>query len=51
MASAEKHFDLLPYHALGLFAGIRPMELERLDWQHIDLTECHIEITAEVSKT
>jgi integrase len=51
MAAAENHFDLLPYHALGLFAGIRPMELERLDWQHIDLTERHIEITAEVSKT
>jgi integrase len=51
MASAERENDLLPYHALGLFAGVRPMELERLDWQQIDLTERHIVITAEVSKT
>ena len=43
--------DLLPYHALGLFAGIRPLELQRLDWRNIDLTEGHIEVTAAVSKT
>jgi integrase len=51
MAAAERENDLLPYHALALFAGIRPMELERLDWQHVDLTERHVIITAEVSKT
>jgi integrase len=43
--------DLLPYHALALFAGIRPLELQRLEWRHIDLVEGHIEITAAVSKT
>jgi integrase len=51
MAAAESENDLLPYHALGLFAGIRPLELERLEWRHIDLAERHVEITAEVSKT
>ena len=51
MAAAEAQNDLLPYHALGLFAGVRPMELERLDWSCIDLTERHIKITGEVSKT
>lgn len=51
MSAAENENDLLPYHALGLFAGIRPLELERLEWRHIDLSERHVEITAEVSKT
>lgn len=51
MTAAEADHDLLPYHALGLFAGVRPFELERLEWQHIDLAERHIEITAQVSKT
>lgn len=51
MSAAETENDLLPYHAIGLFAGIRPMELERLEWRHVDLSERHIEITAAVSKT
>jgi integrase len=50
-AASEGDARLLPYHALGLFAGIRPMELQRLDWSNIDLTEGHVEITAAVSKT
>ena len=50
--AAEKNdHDLLPYHALALFAGVRPLELQRLEWQHIDLVEGHIEITSAVSKT
>jgi len=24
--------DVLPYFAIGCFAGLRPAELERLDW-------------------
>ena len=51
MVAAQSQSDLLPYQALGLFAGVRPMELERLDWKHVDLVESHIEITAAVSKT
>jgi integrase len=43
--------DVLPYHALALFAGVRPLELQRLQWRHIDLNEGHIEITSDVSKT
>src|ERR1051325_3176361 len=31
--------DLLPYHALALFAGVRPLELQRLNWRHLDLLE------------
>ena len=50
--AAEKNdSDLLPYHALALFAGIRPLELQRLEWRHIDLVEGHLEITSAVSKT
>jgi integrase len=51
MNAAEADNDLLPYHALGLFAGIRPLELERLEWRHVDLVEGHIEIASAVSKT
>ncbi len=51
MLAAESKNELLPYHAIGLFAGVRPLELERLEWQHVDLEEKHIEITAAVSKT
>jgi integrase len=51
MRAAETDNDLVPYHALGLFAGVRPLELERLEWRHIDLVENHIEITPSVSKT
>src|SRR5262249_45062494 len=42
--------DLLAYHALGLFAGIRPNELQRLQWEDIDLAEGHILIRAEIAK-
>src|SRR4030095_8012571 len=28
--------DVLPYIAIGLFAGLRTAELERLDWSEID---------------
>ena len=51
LAAADLDNELLPYHALGLFAGIRPFELQRLQWDHIDLVERHIEITSAVSKT
>jgi integrase len=51
MLATEDDIELLPYHALGLFAGIRPFELQRLNWQHVDLTERHIEIMSAVSKT
>ena len=51
IVAAETDNDLLPYHALGLFAGIRPFELQRLHWEQMDLVERHIEITSAVSKT
>jgi integrase len=43
-------FDLLPYVVLGLFAGLRPTETQRLDWSAVKLGERSIIIGAEVAK-
>jgi integrase len=43
--------EILPYFAIGLFAGLRRAEVERLDWSEIDFDEGHIEVTAEKSKS
>jgi site-specific recombinase XerD len=40
---------LAPYLALGLFAGVRPLEIERL--QRSDIKQHHIEVSAAKSKT
>ena len=43
--------ELLPYVAIGAFAGLRRAELERLDWSEIDFEDGSIEVTAKKSKT
>src|SRR6266436_8678119 len=43
--------DVLAYIAIGLFAGLRRAELERLDWSEIDFDSGLIEVTAQKSKT
>ncbi len=43
--------DFLPCLALGLFAGIRSAELERLKWQDIDLKQRHIVVGKSAAKT
>jgi integrase len=43
--------NVLPYIAIGLFAGLRTSELERLDWSEIDFESDLIEVTAQKSKT
>jgi integrase len=43
--------DVLPYLAIGLFAGLRRAEIERLDWGKIDFESGLIEVTAQKSKT
>ena len=43
--------DVLPYLAIGLFAGLRRAEIERLDWSEIDFESGLIEVTAQNSKT
>jgi site-specific recombinase XerD len=47
----ETDFELLPYHVLCIFAGIRPREAERLTWSNINLDEHFIEVPDEKSKT
>jgi integrase len=42
---------LLPFVAIGAFAGLRRAEIFRLDWSEIDLEENYIEVTAAKSKT
>src|SRR5262249_7956969 len=36
--------ELVPYIAVGAFAGLRRAELERLDWKEIDLQSSLIEV-------
>src|ERR1043166_1175932 len=43
-------YDLLPYVAIGLFAGLRSAELLRLDWSAVKLTERTILIGANVAE-
>jgi integrase len=43
--------ELLPYVAIGTFAGLRRAELERLDWQEVDLQSGLIEVTARKAKS
>src|SRR5262249_33645326 len=43
--------EVLPYIAIGAFAGLRRAELERLDWQEVDLQSGLIEVTARKAKS
>lgn len=42
---------LIPYLSVGFFAGIRPEELLRLNWEDINQKEGYVKIRAEISKT
>jgi integrase len=50
-AVCDDDFQLLPYHMLCIFAGIRPKEVERLTWSNINMEERFIEVPDEKSKT
>lgn len=43
--------DLLPFLAIGAFAGLRHAEILRLDWSEVDLAGGHIEVKAAKAKT
>lgn len=53
LISARDHKEglLLPYVALGLFAGLRPAELSRLTWAKIDLAQGTVTIDGSMAKT
>jgi integrase len=40
----DRDFELLPYHVLCIFAGIRPKEVERLSWNNINVAERFVEV-------
>jgi integrase len=44
-------YDLLPFFAIGMFAGLRTSEIERLDWRHILWDERLIDVEGKNSKT
>lgn len=43
--------SLIPYLTIGAFAGLRAAEVERLEWDRIDLDSGFIEVAAKNSKT
>ena len=42
--------DLIPWLTVGMFAGVRPDEAKRLEWQHIDFQRQHIDLPAKIAK-
>ena len=53
MAVLLKHApaDVVPFLAIGAFAGLRHAEILRLDWAEVDLAGGHIEVKAAKAKT
>ena len=43
--------ELVPYLAIGAFAGLRAAELQRLDWSEVNIARRYIEVKASKSKT
>jgi len=50
-ASKPSGNGMVPYIALGLFAGLRTAELSRLVWSEVDLKSRLVEVTAKKAKT
>ena len=53
IAKLLEHADesLVPYLAIGAFAGLRTAEIQRLSWCEVKLEYGHIEVTAGKAKT
>lgn len=43
--------DLIPALTVLFFCGLRPHEMMRLTWGHIDLVDAHVNLTADICKT
>jgi integrase len=43
--------EMVPFLAIGAFAGLRSAEIERLDWSEVHLAERFIEVKAAKAKT
>lgn len=50
LKAAEEYSSLLPYVALGLFAGLRPGEAQQIRWSDIHFEAEQIEIRPETTK-
>lgn len=50
-ARLHERESLVPYIAIGLFAGLRSSEIEQLDWKDVNLGEKRITVQAEIAKT
>ena len=48
---ASRDEDILAFHVIGLFAGLRVSEITRLDWSEVDILGGFIEVKAANSKT
>ena len=42
--------EMIPYFAIATFAGLRPAEIEGLDWKNIDLDKKLIRVVPETAK-
>jgi integrase len=51
LLAESKDNDLLAFHAIGLFAGLRVSEIKALDWRDVDLAGGFIHVGAKISKT
>jgi integrase len=51
LLTESKDDDLLAFHAIGLFAGLRVAEIKALDWRDVDLAGGFIHVGAKISKT
>ena len=50
-AVAQHEPSMVPYFTFALFAGIRPSEIQRLDWSAIDWSAKEVFVGANVSKS
>jgi integrase len=50
-AAVQSDLEILPYFFFCIFAGIRPKEVERLEWSNVNFEEHYVEIPEEYSKT
>lgn len=48
---SHARLEMVPFLAIGAFAGLRSAEIERLDWKEVHLADRFIEVKAAKSKT
>lgn len=51
LVECREDLAVLPYVVIGLFCGVRPAEINRLDWGAVDLTEGYVIISGAQAKT